>query len=167
MRDALPARRWRRLRRVCQIALECNGFGCHYCTSPMRWDAVTFDHIVPQAIGGKSGAYNLVLACEGCNWLLADRLVKCRCDRCRAALWRYLRRLTPYLPGPPDDRPIRESGRWGQGLQSEACLDAGVRDVGPLGGGGVPSGRGVPATQGPVTVVYVERWSPGVGTLVP
>ena len=41
-----------------------DGFQCVYCGSP---DELTFDHVLPRRLGGKTSWTNIVAACSGCN----------------------------------------------------------------------------------------------------
>ena len=72
------------------------GAGCHYCgrRGPMTWD-----HIVPKALGGPDAGWNLVTACGPCNQAKGATITTCRCDRCVAATRRVLgaAALTPQL----------------------------------------------------------------------
>lgn len=58
------------------------GQKCHYCPD----EATTRDHIVPAALGGKNGNYNLVPSCRRCNENKADEMPTCRCKKCRDAV---------------------------------------------------------------------------------
>jgi 5-methylcytosine-specific restriction endonuclease McrA len=40
---------------------------CHYCGRSFSSEALTMDHIVPMARGGKSTKGNVVPACKACN----------------------------------------------------------------------------------------------------
>jgi len=54
---------------------------CHYCGSTFPPQALTMDHVVPIARGGRSTKGNVVAACKPCNnekryklaWEIADR----------------------------------------------------------------------------------------------
>jgi len=41
-----------------------DGFECVYCHSP---DELTFDHLIPRRLGGKTSWENIVAACSSCN----------------------------------------------------------------------------------------------------
>jgi len=58
------------------------GESCHYCAAP----ATTRDHIVPKALGGKDGAYNIVPSCMFCNTQKADDYPTCTCPKCQRAV---------------------------------------------------------------------------------
>lgn len=40
---------------------------CIYCGIPLEPKAITYDHIVPRALGGRSSVQNYVIACPDCN----------------------------------------------------------------------------------------------------
>lgn len=40
---------------------------CYYCNSALAKNAVTMDHVVPLAQGGRSTQGNVVTACKSCN----------------------------------------------------------------------------------------------------
>lgn len=47
---------------------------CCYCGKGIKAEAdASLDHLVPRAVGGINSPANLVLACESCNRLKADR----------------------------------------------------------------------------------------------
>lgn len=46
---------------------RCAKGRCHYCGRQMPATALTMDHIVPLARGGKSTKGNVVPACKSCN----------------------------------------------------------------------------------------------------
>lgn len=48
-----------------------DGFACVYCESP---EDLTFDHVVPRRLGGKTRWDNIVAACAKCNWKKGGRL---------------------------------------------------------------------------------------------
>jgi 5-methylcytosine-specific restriction endonuclease McrA len=50
-----------------------HGFRCAYCDREFTTDLLTFEHVIPQARGGKSTWRNLVPACEPCNHRKACR----------------------------------------------------------------------------------------------
>lgn len=65
--------------------LQRDGRHCHWCGQRMtlHWfdplgalpsDAMTFDHVVPKALGGTNRTDNLVLACRACNHSHGERL---------------------------------------------------------------------------------------------
>ena len=47
-----------------------DGFECVYCSSP---DELTFDHVLPRRLGGKTSWTNIVAACSRCNLLKGGR----------------------------------------------------------------------------------------------
>jgi len=50
-----------------------DGFECVYCASP---DELTFDHLIPRRLGGKTTWQNIVAACSECNLKKGGRLPK-------------------------------------------------------------------------------------------
>jgi len=42
-------------------------YTCQYCAQKFKSEELTFDHVVPQAQGGKRGWENIVTACMACN----------------------------------------------------------------------------------------------------
>ncbi len=46
---------------------ECAKGVCHYCGAHVGADALTMDHVVPVARGGRSTKGNVVPCCEACN----------------------------------------------------------------------------------------------------
>jgi 5-methylcytosine-specific restriction endonuclease McrA len=44
-----------------------DGGRCQYCGAGVRRDEITYDHVVPRALGGKTTWDNIVTACVGCN----------------------------------------------------------------------------------------------------
>lgn len=61
---------------------------CHYCGAA---PGVTRDHIVPRAMGGSDGKWNIVPACQPCNVQKADRFPTCDCFKCTGAIERWRR----------------------------------------------------------------------------
>lgn len=57
----------KRRRRVKARMAEAQGWRCAYCGCTCTLQEFTFDHVIPQVLGGTNGVYNLVLACEPCN----------------------------------------------------------------------------------------------------
>ena len=50
-----------------------DGFECVYCGSP---NELTFDHLIPRRLGGKTHWNNIVAACSRCNLKKGGRLVR-------------------------------------------------------------------------------------------
>lgn len=50
-----------------------DGFACVYCGSS---DELTFDHVIPRRVGGKTSWQNIVAACSKCNWKKGGRTPK-------------------------------------------------------------------------------------------
>ena len=44
-----------------------DGGRCQYCAGRVRRDEITYDHVVPRALGGKTTWENIVTACLPCN----------------------------------------------------------------------------------------------------
>jgi hypothetical protein len=59
---------------------------CHYCPEPSR----TQDHIIPKFYGGTGDQWNLVGACEKCNFKKTFALPTCTCPKCTEALRRFI-----------------------------------------------------------------------------
>ena len=58
--------RWA-VRALRAAAFKACGRRCAYCTTPLRLEAATLDHVVPRRLGGGTTADNLVVACYDCN----------------------------------------------------------------------------------------------------
>lgn len=50
-----------------------DGFRCQYCGNQLGSSELTFDHVVPRAMGGRTEWTNILTACVGCNKLKRDR----------------------------------------------------------------------------------------------
>lgn len=50
-----------------------DGFQCVYCASP---DELTFDHVIPRRLGGKTSWTNIAAACSKCNFKKGGRMPK-------------------------------------------------------------------------------------------
>lgn len=44
-----------------------DGGKCQYCGAGVRRDEITYDHVVPRALGGRTTWENIVIACVSCN----------------------------------------------------------------------------------------------------
>ena len=51
-----------------------DGFCCQYCSRKFEPKDLTFDHVLPRALGGTSSWTNVVAACRICNHLKGDKL---------------------------------------------------------------------------------------------
>jgi hypothetical protein len=60
---------------------------CHYCG--MR-PGTTNDHIVPRVLGGPGSFWNYVAACSPCNSAKTDLWPTCECEKCSAAVRRFM-----------------------------------------------------------------------------
>jgi len=49
---------------------------CAYCRAPLHLSEFTFDHVVPQMLGGETEWTNIVCACQPCNGRKAAKSVK-------------------------------------------------------------------------------------------
>lgn len=50
-----------------------DGFKCQYCQGRFKAEDLTFDHVKPRALGGKTTWENIVAACRPCNALKSNR----------------------------------------------------------------------------------------------
>ncbi len=57
----------RELRKSAWWKRRCAAGRCHYCGRQVGAQALTMDHLVPLARGGRSNRGNLVPACKDCN----------------------------------------------------------------------------------------------------
>lgn len=48
------------------LLLSAQDWRCFWCQCGITWETSTFDHLIPQAHGGKRGQ-NIVLTCDPCN----------------------------------------------------------------------------------------------------
>ena len=86
-----------------------DGFACVYCGSP---DELTFDHVIPRRLGGKTKWDNIVAACSSCNWKKGGRLPR------EAGM-----RLT-HKPAQPSIYELQAQGRrFPPGYLHESWLD--------------------------------------------
>lgn len=49
---------------------------CAYCTARLKMNEFTFDHVVPQMLGGTTEWTNIVCACQPCNGAKAAKSLK-------------------------------------------------------------------------------------------
>ncbi len=49
---------------------------CQYCGNPVSLSEMTLDHIIPRSQGGRTEWDNVVTACQSCNNIKGDRLLK-------------------------------------------------------------------------------------------
>ena len=52
-----------------------DGFTCQYCHNIFCANELTFDHLVPKCLGGKTSWFNVVSACTNCNLKKGRRLL--------------------------------------------------------------------------------------------
>lgn len=67
--------------------LSVIGERCHYCKTEM---ATTVDHIIPKALLGKDGGYNLVPCCVKCNMAKKSLWPDCECWKCTWAVTKFI-----------------------------------------------------------------------------
>jgi len=87
---------------------------CHYCGWLLASGEATLEHIWPRSFGRFDEPWNVVAACPVCNGLMGDRLVKCFCALCAAALWTALTSLGWLGSG---------GGAWQPRCGSEALVE--------------------------------------------
>jgi 5-methylcytosine-specific restriction endonuclease McrA len=51
-------------------------FLCQYCGVPHKTNDLTFDHLIPRALGGRTSWDNIVAACRSCNTTKGHKLPK-------------------------------------------------------------------------------------------
>lgn len=51
-------------------------FSCQYCGQRFSTHDLTFDHVVPRCLGGKTNWTNVVTACVGCNHSKGRKMLK-------------------------------------------------------------------------------------------
>lgn len=49
---------------------------CFYCKKKLKYRQITLDHFYPKSKGGTEDVFNLVLACNKCNRLKGNKVVK-------------------------------------------------------------------------------------------
>jgi len=76
-----------------------DGFSCQYCSKHAYTSELTFDHLIPRAMGGRTTWTNVVTACGSCNMHKGSRLP----EQCGM----HPRRL----PWRPTSFDLQESGR--------------------------------------------------------
>lgn len=52
-----------------------DGFRCQYCNERFNTNDLTFDHVLPRKLGGKTSWKNVVAACRPCNGKKGDKLI--------------------------------------------------------------------------------------------
>ncbi len=53
-----------------------DSFDCQYCGGGFRSEDLTFDHLVPRSLGGRTTWTNVLTACQNCNIRKGDRRAK-------------------------------------------------------------------------------------------
>lgn len=51
-------------------------FSCQYCSREFQAQDLTFDHVIPRSLGGRTTWQNVVAACSRCNLAKANKLPK-------------------------------------------------------------------------------------------
>ena len=65
--------KWQTTRFSRQNVFRRDKFRCQYCGVKQAGAELTFDHVVPKSVGGKTGWLNIVTACKPCNQKKGDR----------------------------------------------------------------------------------------------
>ena len=50
-------------------------FTCQYCVKSFKVEHLTFDHVIPRSLGGKTTWDNVVTSCRRCNTFKGNKLV--------------------------------------------------------------------------------------------
>ena len=50
-------------------------FTCQYCIKSFKVEHLTFDHVIPRSLGGKTTWENVVTSCRRCNTFKGNKLV--------------------------------------------------------------------------------------------
>jgi 5-methylcytosine-specific restriction endonuclease McrA len=53
-----------------------DGFCCQYCNLKLPTQNLTFDHVVPRSLGGRTNWSNVVTACQKCNFKKGNKVLK-------------------------------------------------------------------------------------------
>tara|TARA_A100000164_G_C21716129_1_gene680599 strand:- start:213 stop:779 length:567 start_codon:yes stop_codon:yes gene_type:complete len=53
-----------------------DGFTCQYCNTSLPSNQLTFDHLIPKSRGGKTSWYNVVTACQKCNFKKSNKSIE-------------------------------------------------------------------------------------------
>ena len=86
---------------------------CHYCE--VR-PGITTDHIVPRALGGPDAIWNYVSSCPTCNLEKGSSWPTCACDKCSAAVRRFI-----SIPGKREkvlDRLTEQAEELSDGIEA-------------------------------------------------
>ena len=97
-------------------------FSCQYCGISYHAESLTFDHVIPRALGGRTQWLNVVTACEPCNLRKGHRLP------------RDVRMFPLRNPCRPTNYELQENGRsfppnhlhhsWGDFLYWDTVLES-------------------------------------------
>ena len=53
-----------------------DGFCCQYCNLKLPTQNLTFDHVLPRSLGGRTNWSNVVTACQKCNFKKGNKVLK-------------------------------------------------------------------------------------------
>ena len=76
-----------------------DNFSCQYCNGKFSANELTFDHLTPKCIGGKTTWTNVVSACTLCNVKKGRRLLK------------YSKMNLERLPSKPTSEQLQQNGK--------------------------------------------------------
>ena len=89
-----------------------DNFSCQYCYFKFSANELTFDHIIPKCIGGKTTWTNVVSACTSCNVKKGRRLLK------------YSNMNLEKIPMKPTSEQLQINGRnFPPNYLHESCRD--------------------------------------------
>jgi 5-methylcytosine-specific restriction endonuclease McrA len=74
-------------------------FACQYCGGGFAAQDLTFDHLVPKSLGGRTTWHNVLAACSPCNLRKGNRLAH------------HVGMLPIRLPDEPSTSELQENGR--------------------------------------------------------
>lgn len=69
----IPAKKYRHVRFSRHTVFTRDRHACRYCGRTYAPEQLTFDHVVPQSLGGQKNFENIVAACRPCNYKKADK----------------------------------------------------------------------------------------------
>ena len=53
-----------------------DSFTCQYCKSKLPTQQLTFDHVLPRSLGGRTSWSNVVTACQKCNFRKGNKILR-------------------------------------------------------------------------------------------
>lgn len=59
---------------------------CQYCKCNVKRSEITYDHVVPKSLGGKTNWENIATCCFDCNQCKKDRQTSCANKKCKKCL---------------------------------------------------------------------------------